>query len=392
MENLLFLFIVNIILEFSFQILCDSNTYCKNCSFCNYSDICSCNFYNSFCLNETSQIKYSKEFLINYDGCYSNDGEIKNICGESYIGLNSGEIKIFKLNSTNISNFICYYNIVTNEINDNNIIRISIQNNEKFISEYNVFLLIYDNNNQIKNDKNYLIMNNILEINETNCYRISIYLDFKNIQNFEDVSLIFENIKIIPDTYIINTKDTIEAIQAKFCCKNPQSNILLIFICIGGILILITIIVIIILHIKKRIKKNKPINNSSYGIEINNTNYLKIMKLNQEKIDNLFKIEFISKIYNNNIIKDCNKCKICEKDFLDNSSIIITTKCGHTFHENCFKNLIYKNIISPKCPICKNLILGSQNDNKIEKLSTPTLFEYIQNKTDFDKTTEIINN
>ena len=63
------------------------------------------------------------------------------------------------------------------------------------------------------------------------------------------------------------------------------------------------------------------------------------------------------KLYDKNIIKDCLKCTICDKDFIDNLSLVITSKCGHTFHEKCFKNYIYKDIICPKCPICNSLLL-----------------------------------
>ena len=58
------------------------------------------------------------------------------------------------------------------------------------------------------------------------------------------------------------------------------------------------------------------------------------------------------KIYNKNINKDCSKCNICNKNFIDNLTRIITTSCGHSFHKPCFKNHIYKDLICPKCPIC----------------------------------------
>ena len=182
MVNLLFILVI--IIKISCQKdFCDINTYCNNCSFCNYLNICSCNFYNSFCLNEISDLNYSKEFLKDYDyhGCHSNDGEEKNICGESNVVLNNGEEKTLNMISTSIpESLLCYYRIDRKERNDNEI-KIIIQNNNKLIQpEFFFFLLVYDNNNQLKGQNKYEIMNDTLEIKETNCSKISIYLYKQN--------------------------------------------------------------------------------------------------------------------------------------------------------------------------------------------------------------------
>ena len=59
------------------------------------------------------------------------------------------------------------------------------------------------------------------------------------------------------------------------------------------------------------------------------------------------------------------------EDFIDNSSIVITTKCGHTFHQKCFKNWAYKNILCPRCPNCNYLILGPESEINLQNISIP---------------------
>ena len=64
------------------------------------------------------------------------------------------------------------------------------------------------------------------------------------------------------------------------------------------------------------------------------------------------------------------------EDFIDNSSMVITTKCGHTFHEQCFKKLIDKNIICPKCPNCNYLFLGPESEVILHNISIPSTYGY----------------
>ena len=77
---------------------------------------------------------------------------------------------------------------------------------------------------------------------------------------------------------------------------------------------------------------------------------------------------------------------------MDNTSIIIITKCNQSFHEKCFKNWVYKNIICPKCPNCNYLLLGPVDPN-FQNLTISSYNDYtiqtnaIMNTTNINKTT-----
>ena len=99
------------------------------------------------------------------------------------------------------------------------------------------------------------------------------------------------------------------------------------------------------------------------------------MTINKEKIYNLFQKEMSMKIYiKNNVINSCYKCNICNEYFINNSSLIITTKCNHTFHAKCIKNYIYTNIICPKCPIYNYPFLDFESKRILQKINAPFLF------------------
>ena len=102
---------------------------------------------------------------------------------------------------------------------------------------------------------------------------------------------------------------------------------------------------------------------------------------NKEKADNLLK-EYI--LYDKNLINNCPKCTICEKDFIDYSTIVITTKCNHTFHHICFKNIIYTNIICPKCPKCNKSLFDS--DNELHTQNNTIIFDQTVQNFQLDAT------
>ena len=95
------------------------------------------------------------------------------------------------------------------------------------------------------------------------------------------------------------------------------------------------------------------------------------MMKNKEEADKLLK-ELKRNIYNKNLFKDCIKCNICDKDF-KNYDILIKTKCQDSFHEACFKNFIYTNIIYAECPKCNEVMLG-ERITKPEKLENTLMF------------------
>ena len=347
-----------IIINFSkCQDYCDLLNYCSNCLYCGISSIpCNCNFYNGYCLNENSnQLLYSREFLTNYDGCYSNEGDILQICGESYISIKNGESKYFNLNPTNKSNFFCYYNIVK-EYNLNSNLTIKIQRNGNLSPDFNLFLLIYDNNNDIKEytASNVLITDNYLEINENDCRQISIYLEFTNPQNIEKLSLNFSSIVISNSKEIIFDTET-----------SSSSKKALIGIIIGGVAFIAVILITIIL-IKRKNKNKKEI------IEIPND-----QKSKNEEEDKKNEIKTKAKDYldgltiaicDKELIKNHPKCNLCHKDIIYND-LIIKTNCSHIFHENCFHNYIMRDFCL-KCPNCQNdLHLDSNNVNNRENIT-----------------------
>ena len=365
---LLLLLILNIQL-YKFQNYCDIYNNCDNCLYCGFNNDnkCTCSLNNGYCFDEYSnQLIYYRDFLLNYDGCYSNEGELLNICGESFFYINNGENHIINLKSTSISNFVCNYRIMKAVYNPNTNLKIRISRNGNLSPEFNLFLIVYDNNYNIKTEtsSNVLITDSYLEIDEYNCQNISMYLEFKNSQYIEELSLTFFH----GYSELIDSTDSMEVTERTPTSQNPPLNNsktgLLIGIIIGGIAIVIEIIIIIILIYKKINKKKKEI------IGIPDINYslkdLKEMVEKKEKADKLLK-ELKKNVYNKKIIRD-SKCALCNENFID-TSIVITIECKHTFHEKCFNNFIKRDFNCRRCPICNYLILGS--DNKIVTENIP---------------------
>ena len=143
---------------------------------------------------------------------------------------------------------------------------------------------------------------------------------------------------------------------------------LIIGILIGGLSFITGIIITILLFKKKCKEKN---------YEFPCTDGIDKKKKVKEQADN-FLNELKLKIYNKNIIEFEPKCNICNKDFIDNLSRVVTTNCGHTLHKHCLSNHIYKDL-NLNCPICcRNLLESNSN------LSNPTIYQNnTNNSTDF---------
>ena len=104
--------IVSIIIQYiSSQDYCDPDAYCSDCEYCGFdtNDFCSCDFYNSFCLNEDQSEYFDSKFLLNYDGCLSSNAENNLICGPSYVSIKNGVTTTIAYDSTYTKNFYCYY-------------------------------------------------------------------------------------------------------------------------------------------------------------------------------------------------------------------------------------------------------------------------------------------
>ena len=169
----------------------------------------------------------------------------------------------------------------------------------------------------------------------------------------------------IPSTTIQTTTispTTIQTTTIPIIVPSPSSTSigLIIGIVIGGIAFIAGIIIAVILF-----GRIPP------ALIPNPDDDFKKLKRNKILADNLLK-KLKIKIYYKNKIKDCPKCIICNQDSINNLSRIITTNCGHTFHQPCFKDHLYANLNCPKCPICFNFLLES-NSEVNANISNPTI-------------------
>ena len=366
MKSLFFLLLLITIIVFSIcQNYCNLFDYCNNCSYCGITSYrCNCSFYNGYCLSENSnQLLYSRDFITNYDGCYRNEGDLLQICGETYIYIKNGESKSLNFNSTNKFNFFCYYKVINQ---DSLNLTLKIQKKGNLSPDFNLFLLIYDDFKGVKNEvSNVLVADNYFEINEDNCRELSIYLEFENPQNIEGLSLTFSNIR---DSQEFIDTETTQVIASPSSSKNMG---LIIGIIIGGVAF-ITVIIITIILLKKKSENEITIINW-------NNNAEKDVKRKEKAKNFLDKLKI--NIYDKESNKDCPKCILCQRDFIPNNLIIIT-ECSHIFHEKCFHNYILT-YLSLNCPNCKkDLISNSENDmNKRNLPMLNTLNEYIPEQT-----------
>ena len=192
-------------------------------------------------------------------------------------------------------------------------------------------------------------------INERLVGKISLYIEIINGQNINDLSISFsiENKPIIRITYETNS--------------NKRDKKLFLGIILGSIGLLIIVIIIACIV---RFYRNKAMTNvivlPNSNQKAQQSSVMARINANKKEMNHLLETELIpTKYYKKNIINDCYKCTICLEEFKENKSIIITTKCGHTFHFKCFKNWALKNILFPKCPNCNHPILENQNNNLI---------------------------
>jgi len=385
MKYIYFFLILNIIILSISQYVNYSDL--NDCNICTYLEekeyYCYCKFYNDYCLN-----------IIN--NCHMFYSYTKQICEESNLNCYS----------TNNSTFI--FQDTTN----NNSINISFLQ-EKELPKFHLFLNIFDNNKINKeilsninitiNDIQYFkydesrayILFNIFCKNNDYLNELSLILSVLHFNvtgeeesNETDIPIILASINLTKSK-IDNISDT--TIDNETENKNKTKKIVaIIFIVIGGFIIIIFIFLIIAKLTKNRVNNN--LNETSNNNIKNAQEYLNIMNENKAKIDNLFKTELLSKLYNkNNTIDNCYNCFICKENFEDNSSIVVTTKCNHTFHKLCLKNWVYKNILCPKCPVCNYLLLGPESEIKIDNNNIPNLFNYITYQTETNNSTTTIN-
>lgn len=354
MNNLFTSFLIYAIISYSFeqnQSYCDYNTYCNDCRMCgtDTNNYCSCNFKNVHCKNDSDNtLIFLSDFLMNYDGCISNSN-LLNICGESNININIGDNKtIYFQKYSNLQDVICYYNI-KKIVNNNNDIFITMRRRGNEPLLFNAYFVVYYNNEKIKISSlnTLLYYTDYYQINEQLVEKISLYIEILNGKNIDDLSISFsiENKPVIKITYEKNS--------------NKKNRDLFLGITIGSVGLLILVIIIACIY---RFYRNKSTTNIIIPQQVNPL--VKKINTNKKELNHLLETELIpTKYYKKNIINDCYKCTICLEDFKENKSIIITTKCGHSFHFKCFKNWCFKKIICPRCPNCNHSILENQNNN-----------------------------
>jgi len=354
MNNLFTSFLIYAIISYSFeqnQSYCDYNTYCNDCRMCgtDTNNYCSCNFKNVHCKNDSDNtLIFLSDFLMNYDGCISNSN-LLNICGESNININIGDNKtIYFQKYSNLQDVICYYNI-KKIVNNNNDIFITMRRRGNEPLLFNAYFVVYYNNEKIKISSlnTLLYYTDYYQINEQLVEKISLYIEILNGKNIDDLSISFsiENKPVIKITYEKNS--------------NKKNRDLFLGITIGSVGLLILVIIIACIY---RFYRNKSTTNIIVPQQVNPL--VKKINTNKKELNHLLETELIpTKYYKKNIINDCYKCTICLEDFKENKSIIITTKCGHSFHFKCFKNWCFKKIIFPRCPNCNHPILENQNNN-----------------------------
>ena len=355
------LFLLQIIIKISFEQIknnCDKNQDCGNCTICGHekNNYCSCNFYNVYCKNGDSNnnITILTDFLQFYDGCILGNGEMENICGNSNLNIDIGINNTIHFVSSDNINFFCFYNVKILNSNNNEIKILIKKEGNDTISSFNLHLIVYYNYNRIQYSSRMNLLldsSNVLELIEIEVEKISIYIDIPDGKNMDKISI---NLSIVDKVVK----------RISYISNNNNINKGLIYGIVIGVISILLIVVIIYL-IKKF--KTPPL---SYEHSFSNDpiiikpNYSPQIIRNIYLLNNLFKKELIPKQYlNKNIVNDCTKCTICLEDFKEEKSIVITTKCKHTFHYKCFKDWAFKNIKFPKCPNCNSQILVIENNN-----------------------------
>ena len=360
MNYLFFFLLFFILIVISFEQTsnyCNINKNCNNCSICgkDNNDYCSCNMDNMYCYNgEPGNYTSISNFLYSFDGCIIGNGDLEDVCGSSNINIDIGTNKTINFVSTSMGDYFCYYNVAKTKNNNNEII-ISLKRDGNTPQALNMHLLVYDNNNKIRlsSYKNLLYSSNFFEIVELYAEKISVYIHIFNGNNMGNISISFSIKGTIIKKIIYTTDSTI--------------NKALIFGIIGGALFILLIIIIICLVKKYRRRRVPQIieTYSSNNLKARTPSYLEQVNKNTAEMKLLFRTELSPTKYNKQkALNDCYNCTICLEDFKDQLDIIVTTKCKHSFHFNCFKNWVFKNIIFPKCPNCNNPILNSDSINK----------------------------
>ena len=150
MEFFSFLIISIIIPNISSQDYCDSNLFCSECTYC--------------------------DFLLNYDGCLTSNQE-NEICGGSSISIKDGETKIISYDSTDKTEFLCYY-YFKGSSNKN---KFTFTINSEGEQIFDIYFIIYQKDISPKvTSISSSAFTHKLEIIKSNVEEVSIYFDVGN--------------------------------------------------------------------------------------------------------------------------------------------------------------------------------------------------------------------
>ena len=363
------------------QDYCDIEKYCSECTYCGVdtNDYCSCDFNNGFCLNDDSTQYFDNNFLLNYDGCLTENKE-SYICGDSSLSIKDGQTTIIDFDSTDKEEFLCYY-YFTGPNKEN---KFTFTINSQGEQEFDIYFVFYQQGNSPTVSMiSSSTFNNKIVLIKSNLEKGSIYFDIGKGENLDKVS-----INILYEKKDDDSTTTVKTSKS----SNSSSNTGLIIGIIIGIVALIIIIIVgvcVYFHYKKKAKlrasttSNTNNNTNQNIITISNNNYdmnpqllTSAINHNKQQLEQLFNTELIPTIYKKNkVTNDSYNCTICMENFVENKSIIVTTKCKHSFHQKCFKIWAYKNIMCPKCPNCNYLILGPQ-DSAFQNITIPSSMDY----------------
>ena len=378
-----FLIILIIVQYISSQYYCNADRYCSECTFCGEdgTNYCSCNYYNSFCLNDDSSEYLNQNFLLNYDGCITSNQEY-DICGSTSLSIKNGQTTVIDYDPADKDDFVCYYHFTGSSTISN---QVTFTIHSEGEQDFDIYIITYHTSGSpsvVEISSHAFDTTNSLVITKNNVVKGSIYLDVVEGQYLDYVS-----IDVLYNEYPQSDSPT-TTVTTSTSDDSSSNTGLIVGIIVGAValIIIVTAIICVCLRCNKNktteittITNDNPPQNMVNMNESNfnmNPQYQTVVNTNRQKLEQMFRTELRPKYYQrNNATNDCYKCTICMENFIEGQSVIVTTRCNHSFHQNCFKNWAYKNILSPKCPNCNYFILG-QPDNAFQNMTIPSGMDY----------------
>ena len=367
-RNIVFIFLI---FSFTLLIKCDESDECSNftdcykCSLCNDESKtpCKCEWTNKGC--------------IYHDGKNSNENEnwySKTLVCQTFDRLN------------NVENIYCPNSLsrkTDSSLNKDNSIEYSIQPDSNGFYGKNMVICNFEF--EQLSHKDILVT---VEFSSKIFISPKVYIESTDSSNIKTKTTIDKNkdIKFDKNSKIIikvllRQEYTVSPIKIKLSVVS--SNLLLsVALTIIILSALVFIIYIIFNIIKKKEKKRKiqlenssqiPSNMAIIMRNSNNNLFIHNRKennnlgaINKQKLDELFNNKMNKHFYKEEYNQYGDVCTICLIKFDEKSEVSITP-CKHVFHYKCIHNWLYKNIINPNCPNCKNEISKDEDEDNSEE-------------------------